>query len=361
MRVAPTITLTTEEQDALQRWARGRSAAVRHNQRARMVLLAALGKKNEQIAVELGVSNNTVGRWRTRFAEARITGIEKDAPRSGRKPTRREQLAELIIEKTTKEKPPGATHWSTRSLSKALGCSRCMVNRVWRGAGLKPHLWRTFKLSNDPHFAEKLVDVVGLYLNPPEHSIVLCADEKSQIQALDRTQKSLPMYKGRCGTLTHDYKRNGTTSLFAAIDMVEGKIIGECMSRHRHQEWLKFLNLIDARVQKDLTIHLICDNYCTHKHEKVQRWLKRHPRFQVHFTPTSSSWLNLIERWFRDITDKRIRRGVFKSVSQLIEAITEYIEQHNNNPKPFVWTAKAETILEKVRRARAILDNLQSE
>ena len=361
MRVAPPITLSDGEREALDHWARGRRTAVRLSQRAQMVLQAALGKQNDQIAMEIGVTNNTVGRWRSRFAEGRLAGIEKDASRSGRRPTRRQELASLIIAKTTKEKPPDATHWSTRSLSKAMGCSRCMVNRVWRAAGLKPHLWRTFKLSNDPHFEEKLRDVVGLNLNPPEHSMVVCADEKSQIQALDRTQKSLPMYPGRCGTLTHDYKRNGTTSLFAAIDMVEGKIIGTCMPRHRHQEWLKFLNLIDERVKKDLTIHLICDNYQTHKHEKVRRWINRHPRFQVHFIPTSSSWLNLIERWFREITDKRIRRGVFKSVPQLIDAIMNYIERHNGDPKPFVWTAKAEEILEKVRRARATLDNLQSE
>jgi transposase len=308
----------------------------------------------------LGITDNNAGRWRARFAEKHLAGIEKEAPGRGRKPTRRHELAERIIAMTTQQKPTAATHWSTRTLSQVLKCSRSMVHRVWQSAGLKPHLVRGFKVSNDPHFVEKLRDIVGLYLNPPEHALVLCADEKSQIQALDRTQKSLPIYPGRCGTLTHDYKRNGTTSLFAAIDMLEGKVIGQCMPRHRHQEWLKFLNLIDSGVPQDLAVHLIVDNYSTHKHTSVQRWLKHHPRFHFHFTPTSSSWLNMIERWFRDITDKRIRRGVFKSVPQLVDAITDYIANHNTNPKPFVWTAKAEDILEKVRRARATLDNPQS-
>ena len=236
-----------------------------------------------------------------------------------------------------------------------------MVHRVWKAAGLKPHLIRTFKLSNDPHFVDKLLDVVGLYLNPPEHAVVLCADEKSQIQALDRTQKSLPLFPGRCGTLTHDYKRNGTTTLFAAMSMADGKLIGTCMPRHRHQEWIKFLKRIDDEVPPELDIHLIVDNYCTHKHDKVQRWLKRHPRFHVHFIPTSSSWLNLIERWFRELTDKRIRRGVFRSVPCLEAAILEFLDHCNEHPEPFIWTAKAEDILEKVARARAVLDNLQSD
>jgi transposase len=300
---------------------------------------------------------NKVGRWRRRFASSRIEGILKDRPRGARKPDA--VLTQKIIETTTQTKPPGQTHWGSRGLAKHLGTSPSTVLRVWRSAGLKPHLTRTFKLSNDPAFVEKLLDVVGLYLNPPEHALVLCADEKSQIQALDRTQKSLPIYKGRCGTLTHDYKRNGTTSLFAAIDMLHGEIIGTCMPRHRHQEWIKFLELLDQQTPPDLDLHLIVDNYRTHKHAKVQRWLKKHPRFHVHFIPTSSSWLNLIERWFRNLTDKRIRRGVFRSVPELVEAILEYINQHNLDPKPFVWTAKAEDILAKVERARRALEKVK--
>jgi transposase len=262
---------------------------------------------------------------------------------------------------TTQQKPAGATHWSTRTLAEALGTNRSLVNRVWRAHGLKPHLCRTFKVSNDPLFAEKLIDIVGLYLDPPEHALVLCVDEKSQIQALDRTQKSLPLYPGRCATMTHDYKRNGTTTLFAALDVLEGRLIGQCMPRHRHQEFIKFLKRIDAETPPELDLHLIVDNYATHKHPKVGAWLTRHKRFHLHFIPTSSSWLNLVERWFREITDKRIRRGVFQSVEQLIEAIRAYIEEHNDNPRPFVWTAKAQDILEKVRRARAVLDKIASE
>ena len=269
-------------------------------------------------------------------------------------------MAKRILEKTTQERPANATHWSTRTLAAELGVSRSMVHRVWRAHGLKPHLTRTFKVSNDPRFVEKVTDVVGLYLDPPEHALVLCVDEKSQIQALDRTQPSLPMYPGRCGTLTHDYKRNGTTTLFAALEVAEGRLIGTCMPRHRHQEWIKFLKLIDAETDPDLDLHLIVDNYATHKHPKVKSWLKRHRRFHVHFTPTSSSWLNLIERWFREITDKRIRRGTFSSVPALIAAIESFIEQHNQNPKSFTWIAKAETIIEKVRRARATLDKTSS-
>ena len=269
-------------------------------------------------------------------------------------------MAKKIIEYTTQRQPSNATHWSSNTLAKELGVSQSRVSRVWRANGLKPHLARTFKVSNDPQFVEKLIDVVGLYLNPPEKALVLCADEKSQIQALDRTQPGLPLKKGRCGTMTHDYKRNGTTTLFAALEVAEGRLIGTCMPRHRHQEWIKFLKMIDQETPEGLDLHLIVDNYATHKHPKVKTWLKRHPRFHMHFTPTASSWLNLVERWFREITDKRIRRGVFHSVKQLIAAIDTYIGNHNENPRSFVWTAKAEAILEKVRRARAVLDKMQT-
>jgi len=330
-------------------------------QRAQIVLMAAKGLQNRDIAQELGMDPGKVGRWRTRFAQHRLAGIEKDAPRSGRKPTLRQSLVPKIIEMTTQHKPANATHWSTRTLAAEMGIDHVMVHRVWKANGLKPHLSRTFKLSNDPRFIEKVTDVVGLYLNPPEHALVLCVDEKSQIQALDRTQPGLPIKKGRCGTMTHDYKRNGTTTLFAALELAEGRLIGTCMSRHRHQEWIKFLKMIDQQTPADLDLHLIADNYFTHKTPEVQRWLKRHPRFHMHFIPTSSSWLNLVERWFREITDKRIRRGAFTSVEGLIQAIMAYIDHHNQNPTSFVWTAKLKDILAKVRRARAVLDNVQTE
>ena len=351
MRIAVTITVTDEQRVTLQRWARGRSTPVRLMQRAQIVLRAAEGQRNQEIATAMGVQPSTVGRWRRRFAESGLAGIEKDSPRRGRKPTQQRHWAKRIIEATLHETPPNATHWSIRTLAKHLGIRPNMVHRVWKTHQLKPFHVRTFKLSRDPKFVEKLLDVVGLYLSPPEHALVLCCDEKSQIQALDRTQPGLPLKKGRCGTMTHDYKRNGTTTLFAALELAEGQLIGTCMSRHRHQEWIKFLRLIDEQTPEGLDLHLIVDNYNTHKHPKVKAWLKRHPRFHIHFIPTSSSWLNLVERWFREITDKRIRRGAFHSVRQLIDAIMDYIEQHNENPKPFVWTAKPEDILAKVARA----------
>ncbi len=360
MRVATEIVLTDKERTILRRWSRGRSTPSRWVLRARIVLAAAEGKRNKDIATALGTTRKTVGEWRLRFAEQRLAGITQDAPRGGRPATNREEAASRIIEATTQTKPENATHWSTRTLAKELGVSRSMVHRVWQANGLKPHLVKTFKLSNDPRFVEKLVDVVGLYLSPPEDALVLSCDEKSQIQALDRTQKSLPMYPGRLGTMTHDYKRNGTTTLFAAIELAEGRLIAECMPRHRHQEWLKFLKKIDAETPPALDLHLIADNYSTHKHPKVQRWLKRHSRFHMHFIPTSSSWLNLIERWFRELTDKRIRRGTFRSVAELIAAIMAFVEDHNAHPKSFVWTAEVEDILVKVRRARAVLDKTPS-
>jgi transposase len=360
MKIAQSITLTDEQRTTLTRWSKGRSTPARLVLRAKIILLAAKGTMNFVIANELETDRQTVSRWRSRFAAQGLAGIEKDAPRGGRKPSKRAGLAAKIVKMTTQEKPANATHWSTRSLARELKTNKDMIQRVWKANGLKPHLVRTFKVSNDPKFTEKLIDIVGLYLNPPENALVLCADEKSQIQALDRTQPSLPMYPGRCGTLTHDYKRNGTTTLFAAIELAQGRLIGTCMSRHRHQEWIKFLKLIDEQTPADLDLHIIADNYATHKHPKVQKWLKRHRRFHIHFTPTSSSWLNLIERWFRELTDKRIRRGVFGDVPELIDAITKYIDVHNANPRSFTWTAKAENILAKVRRARATLDKMAS-
>ncbi len=361
MRVACTITLTDTERQQLERWARGRCTPVRLAQRAQMVLLAAEGQQNQEIAAEIGVGRVTVARWRNRFATQRLAGIEKDAPRGGRQPTKRSQVASVIVERTTKTTPANATQWSTRSLAQELGVSPSMVYRVWHASGLKPHLIDYFKVSNDPRFIEKVVDVVGLYLDPPEHALVLSVDEKSQIQALDRTQPGLPLKRGRCGTMTHDYKRNGTTTLFAALEVAEGRLIGTCLPRHRHQEWLQFLKLIDAQTPPDLDLHLIVDNYATHKHPKVKAWLARHRRFHLHFIPTSSSWLNLIERWFAEITSKRLRRGVFRSLPDLIQTITAYIQHHNQDPKTFVWTAKAQDIIAQVRRARATLDKTASE
>jgi transposase len=360
MRIAPSVTVTNEQRSVLESWARGRSTPVRLMQRARIVLLAAGGRENKDIAVEIGATPLLVSRWRKRFVQLGLPGIAKDAPGRGRKPVSRDAVATKIIEMTTQQRPPNATHWSTRTLAKALGTSDSMVRRVWQANGLKPHLSRTFKLSNDPRFVEKLVDVVGLYLNPPEHALVLSCDEKSQIQALDRTQPGLPIKPGRCGTMTHDYKRNGTTTLFAALELAEGKLIGTRMKRHRHQEWIKFLKLVDAQTPTELDLHLIADNYFTHKTPEVQRWLRRHPRFHMHFIPTSSSWLNLVERWFREITDKRIRRESFTGVEQLIGVIMDYVAKHNENPKAFVWTAKVEDILAKIARARAVLNNVQT-
>jgi transposase len=356
MRVAQAIVIFDDDRRTLKRWSRGRRVPARLVLRAKIVLLAAAGTLNKDIAAELNTGMKTICLWRNRFAKSGLAGIEKDAPRGGRPATARAALAADIVRKTTTQKPPAATHWSTRTLAAELDTSASMVQRVWKAHHLQPHRTKTFKLSNDPQFAEKLVDVVGLYLNPPEHAIVLCVDEKSQIQALDRTQKSLPIYPGRLGTMTHDYKRHGTTTLFAALNVAEGIVIEACMSRHRHQEWIKFLKVIDSSTDPDAQLHLVADNYATHKHPKVQRWLARHPRFHMHFTPTSSSWLNLIERWFRDLTQKRLRRGTFNSVCQLQEAIFEYVEHHNDRAEGRRWKALPKDILAKVRRARAILD-----
>lgn len=342
MRVASKIVLTDDERTTLKRWSRGRRTPARVVLRAKIVLLAADDMQNRVIGKRLGADQQTVTRWRNRFAVHRLGGIERDAPRGGRKPTKRLSIAHLIVSRTTTGTPDNATQWSVRTLAKELGTTPSMVHRVWQANGLKPHMVHTFKVSNDPHFAEKLVDIVGLYMNPPEHALVLCVDEKTQIQALDRTQPGLPLKRGRCGTMTHDYKRNGTTSLFAALEVAEGKVIGKCMQRHRHQEWLKFLKVIDHETPAELDLHLIIDNYSTHKHAKVMRWIERHPRFYLHFTPTSSSWLNLVERWFRELTCKRIRRGVFHSVPELEQAIDAYIANHNQESKALVWTAKAD-------------------
>src|SRR5215207_2717290 len=325
MRVAPPVVLTEEQKRALHQWARGRSLPARQVERARVGLLAAAGKQNLEIAAEVGISNQKAARWRKRFLRLGLPGLEKDAPRPGRTPTITPAKVQEIVRKTTQEKPANATHWSTRSMAEAAGLSEKSVRRIWHKHGLKPHLSRTFKVSNYPDFAEKLEAIVGLYLNPPEHAIVLCADEKSQIQALDRTQPGLPIKKGRCGTMTHDYKRNGTTTLFAALETLQGRVVGECHERHRHQEFLKFLRRLDTELPGDVPLHLIMDNYGTHKHAKVKAWLKRHPRFVPHFVPTSSSWMNLVERWFGHLDNKAIRRGVFLSVADLQASIEAFL------------------------------------
>lgn len=360
MRVAAPVILNSEQRKALELCARARSRPLRLVERARIVLLAADGKQDKEIAAELEITAHKAARWRKRYLERGREGLEKDAPRPGRTPSISGATVKKVIHKTTQEKPPNATHWSTRSMAAAVGISEATVRRIWRKHGLKPHRVETFKVSNDPHFAEKLEAIVGLYLNPPEHALVLCCDEKSQIQALDRTQPGLPLKPGRAGTMTHDYKRNGTATLFAALNTLDGKVISLCQQRHRHQEWLRFLRLVNDATPDDKHLHLIVDNYATHKHPKVRRWLQRHPRFHLHFTPTSASWLNMVERFFRDLTANRLRRGVFRDVMELVEAIDTYVDRHNDNPKPFIWTAAANDILEKVKRARTTLVNVQS-
>ena len=356
----PPLPMSDSQRKILQSLSRSVTAPHREVLRARALLLAGQGLANAAVAAEVGVSPSTVKAWRVRFAEQGLVKFAEVATGRGRKPSiSKDKIAE-IVRATQETKPAGETHWSCRTMAKAQGISPATVQRIWSGRGLKPHLVKTFKLSNDPRFEEKLIDVVGLYLNPPENAVVLCMDEKSSVQALDRTQPSLPMVKGRAGTMTHDYKRHGTTTLFAALNVLTGVVVGQCLPRHRHEEFLKFLRTIDKQTPQGLDIHLILDNYATHKHANVRAWLAKHPRFHLHFTPTSSSWLNLVERWFRDLTDKALRRGVFHSVPDLILAIEAYLQANNDDPKPFIWTANADTILEKVRRGRVALNNVAS-
>jgi len=352
------LEVSEEARRTLEGWVNARTSPQRIVMRARIVLLAAQGLANRRIAQEVRTSRPTVILWRDRFAAGGVAALLEDAPGRGRPASITRAKLKRIIEATTQTRPRGATHWSTRSLAKAQGISHATVQRIWDAHGLQPHRVETFKLSRDKRFVEKLSDVVGVYLNPPDKAVILCVDEKSQIQALDRTQPGLPIKKGRCGTMTHDYKRNGTTTLFAALNTLEGTVIGTCYPRHRNVEFRKFLRQIDASIPSELDIHLILDNYGTHKHPKVRAWLAKHRRFHPHFTPTSSSWLNLVERWFRELTDKRIRRGSFPSVPELIAAITEFIEANNDAPKPFVWTASVEKILAKISRCKAILETV---
>jgi transposase len=353
----PAVALVVSEgqRATLKRLAVSRTAPHREVQQARALLLAADGVANSQIAMLVGATAVTVRSWRTRFEAQGLARFGRVAPGRGRKASIPDAVIEAIVDLTQNAKPDGETHWSTRTMAERVGVSKDTVQRVWSARGLKPHLVKTFKLSNDPRFEEKLIDVVGLYLSPPEQAIVLCMDEKSSVQALDRSQPSLPMVKGRAATMTHDYKRHGTTTLFAALDVLTGKVIGSCLPKHRHSEFLKFLHVIDTEVPNGLQVHLILDNYATHKHPNVHAWLDKHPRFHLHFTPTSSSWLNLVERWFRELTEKALRRGVFHSVPDLIASIETYLNAHNNDPKPFIWTATADDILTKVARGRVAL------
>ena len=358
------ITLSHEEKKQLEKNITSRKTAVRLVERSKIILLAADNVPNYRIALQLGIGVNKVGRWRNRYAERGMQGIEKDLPRGanhgGKDTAEQAKLRSKIIKMTTQEKPKDGTHWSTRGLAKVLGINHSFVNRVWREAGLKPHLTSQFKVSNDPDFEEKLHDVVGLYLSPPENAVVFCVDEKSSIQALDRTQPGLPMKPGWSGTMTHDYKRHGTSTLFAALNTQTGEVIGQCKKRHRHQEFLAFLKTVEKQTPKVLDLHLIVDNYATHKHEKVKTWLKQNNRVHLHFIPTSSSWLNLVERFFGLLTERQLRRGVFTSVKEFEEAIMKFIDTHNESGKPFVWTKTTEEILLKVGRARTTLTNLHT-
>jgi transposase len=355
---ASPLLLNDEQSRTLGAWVRAATTPQGVALRARIILAAAQGLPNQRIAKELGVSRMTVLLWRSRFQGGGLEALTHIRPGRGRRPTYGAERVTQIVEATTQTKPRGATHWSTRTMAAAQGVSKATIQRIWYAHGLQPHRTQSFKLSRDPRFTEKLTDVVGLYLNPPEKAVVLCVDEKTQIQALQRTQPGLPMKKGRCGTMTHDYKRHGTTTLFAALNVLDGKVIGDCVPRHRHQEFLRFLRRLDQEFPQELALHMVLDNYATHSEPRVKAWLARHPRFHLHFTPTSASWLNLVERWFREITVKRIRRGDFQSVPELVAAIDEYLALTNQDPKPFIWHASVEAILRKIAKSQAIYETL---
>lgn len=358
-RQAKPILLNQRDQSELERWVAAHRTPQQVAQRCRIVLGAAQGRQDKVIATQLGINFKTVALWRGRFAKEGVDCLWEVAEGRGRKPVYDTRKIKAIIDATLQTRPKGATQWSCRTLGQSQAVSKATVNRIWQSHHLQPHRVKTFKLSRDPRFLEKLTDVVGLYLNPPQKALVVCVDEKSQIQALDRTQPGLPMKKGRCGTMTHDYKRNGTTTLFAALELAAGKVVGQCYARHRHQEFLKFLKRLDAEFPGEVALHLVMDNYGTHSHPKVKAWLKRHPRFRTHFVPTSSSWLNLVERWFGELTSKRIRNGSFVSVEDLLAAIDEFLEAWNQNPKPFVWTATVQSIVEKLQRCRQTLEAIK--
>ena len=356
---SPPLVLSPSDQVQLEQWSSAHGTPQQVALRCNVVLGAVAGEQNRTIADRLQINRHTVELWRARVATQGIDAVWEIAAGRGRKPVHDQAKRDTIIKATLQTRPKGVTHWSCRTMARAQGVSRNTVNRLWQLHNLKPHLERTFKLSRDPKFLEKLTDVVGLYLNPPQKAVILCVDEKSQIQALDRTQPGLPLKKGRCGTMTHDYKRNGTTTLFAALSLLDGKVVGQCVPRHRHQEFLKFLRRLDQEFPEPLTLHVVMDNYGTHKTPEVQRWLARHPRFVPHFIPTSSSWLNLVERWFGELTRKAVRRAAFVSVPDLIQAIEAVLVAWNEKPNPFVWTAKVETIVEKSERARSKLEAIK--
>jgi transposase len=355
---AKALNLSKEYREVLESWVSAHNTPQALVWRAHIVLLAAEGEPNTHIAEQLGVTVVTVREWRRRFESDGIEALTRVKPGRGRKREIHAEQVKRIIHDTLHTQPKGATHWSCRTMAKQHHVSPATIQRIWDAHGLQPHRVDTFKLSKDPEFVDKLTDIVGLYMNPPDKAVVICVDEKSQIQALDRTQPGLPMKRGRCGTMTHDYKRHGTTSLFAALNVLDGTVIGNCYERHRHQEFLKFLRRLDRAFPKGKTLHLILDNYGTHKHPNVKAWLEKHPRFHLHFTPTSSSWLNLIERWFGHLTDKQLRRGAFASVDDLVSAIDEFIEVTNDDPKPFVWSAKVDDILRKVGKCKAVLETV---
>lgn len=356
MKTPMKILLSTSDRETLEKWVLSRATDAKVKLRARIILMTAEGCTTQETMDRLKVTNPTLNLWRRRFLDCGVDGLLKGKTRPpGLAPLPQDKVQEILT-LTVAGKPVAATHWSTRKLAAEAGVSASTIRRIWKQHELKPHRVKSFKISNDPHFEDKLRDVVGLYVDPPEKAIVFSVDEKSQIQALDRTQPGLPMKPGKAGTMTHDYKRHGTTTLFAALDVHQGTVIGECLPRHRNDEFLKFLKKLDKAVAKDLDVHLIVDNYATHKHENVQVWLAKHKRFHMHFTPTSSSWLNLVERFFRDITEERIRRGIFRSVDELKAAIKEYVDVRNANPKPYQWTAKPDAILAKVAKTKEVLD-----
>lgn len=352
------IRLRRGERETLERWVRSRTSPQRLVERARIVLSSADGLPAHAIGEALDVSRPTVQRWLDRYEAEGLAGIEKDRPRPGRPRQITPQVEEEIVRKTLQEKPPEGTHWSTRLMAKATGLHHSQIARIWKAHRLKPHQIQYFKLSTDPQFIEKLRDVVGLYLAPPERAIVFSFDEKSQIQALDRTQPGLPLKEGRAGTMTFDYKRHGTTTLFAALDVATGEVIHACLPRHRHQEFLRFMRTVERQADANIDLHFILDNYATHKHAKVQAWLERHPRVHFHFLPTSSSWLNLVERFFRELSQRQLKRLAVSSVDELIQAITAYIDRRNREPRPFVWTASAQDILTKVQKGNKTLEAL---
>jgi transposase len=353
------VDLSTRDREEIDRWLNAHGTPQQVALRSRIVLAAAAGQSDSGVARDLEINRKTVMLWRARFAEQGIDSLWEVAPGRGRKPIFGPEKVKAIVDATLQTKPKGMTQWSCRLMAKNQEVSKSTISNIWRSHNLKPHRVKSFKLSRDSRFLEKLTDVVGLYLNPPQQALVLCVDEKSQIQALDRTQPGLPLKKGRCGTMTHDYKRNGTTTLFAALEVLQEKVIGQCYKRHRHQEFLKFLRRLDQEFPGETPLHLVMDNYGTHKHPRVQAWLKRNPRFIPHFVPTSSSWLNLVERWFGELTSKRVRRGSFSSVEDLQKAIAEFLAAWNEEPKPFVWTATVESIQLKLARCRQTLEQIQ--